>query len=327
MSFMSWKTAFERPSAGNFYYSQAYEDFTSYRKVIARRLASERGYSDNYNPEIIDAEGFPDGYGSLAQEVLIPAFMAAYGSMDPQRVTLRTFPLIPLPNWTLRYDGLSRVPLLNRVLQSANINHSYRSSYSISNYITNLRYNDNTDDGFSYVRDNARINFLPKFDILAISISEQFNPLVNLEVTWNNNFTSRAELRKTRTVSLSLANNQISELKSEEVVMGIGYRFRDVQFIYRAGGNQRQLRSDLNVRADLSIRENMTIIRRLAEEGVQPTAGQTVISINTSADYVISHRFDVRVFLDRVVNKPIVSLSYPTTNTNVGFSLRFRLVQ
>jgi cell surface protein SprA len=326
MSFMSWRTAFEKPSAGNFYYSQAYEDFTSYRKVIARRLASERGYSDNYNPEVTDAEGFPDGYGSLSQEVLIPAFMAAYGSMDPDRVTLRTFPRIPMPNWTLRYDGLSRVPLLNRVLQSANINHSYRSSYSISNYLTNLRFFKD-DDGFSYVRDNARINFIPEFDILAISISEQFNPLVNLEVTWNNNFTSRAELRKTRTVSLSLANNQISELKSEEVVMGIGYRFRDVQFIYRTGGNQRQLRSDLNVRADLSIRENMTIIRRLAEEGVQPTAGQTVISINTSADYVISHRFDVRVFLDRVVNKPIVSLSYPTTNTNVGFSLRFRLIQ
>jgi cell surface protein SprA len=326
MSFMSLRTAFERPSAGNFYHSQAYEDFSNYRITIARRLASQRGYSDNYNPEIVDAEGFPDGYGSLSQEVLIPAFMAAYGSMDPGRVTLQTFPLIPLPNWTLRYDGLSRVPLLNRVLQSANINHAYRSSYSISNYITNLRFSQ-AEDGFSYVRDNAWINFLPEFDILAVSISEQFNPLVNLEITWNNNFTSRAELRKTRTVSLSLANNQISELKSEEVVMGVGYRFRDVQFIYRAGGNQRQLRSDLNVRADLSIRENMTIVRRLAEAGVQPTSGQTVISINTSADYVISHRFDVRVFLDRVINKPIVSLSYPTTNTNVGFSLRFRLVQ
>ncbi len=326
MSFMSWRTAFERPSAENSYFSQAYEDFNNYRRVIAGRLASERGYSDNYNPELTDEQGFPDGYGSLSQEVLMPAFMAAYGSMDPGNVTLRAFPRIPMPNWTLRYDGLSRVPLLNRVLQSANINHSYRSTYSISNYITNLRYSTEAD-GFSYVRDNAFVNFLPRHDISAVSISEQFNPLVNIDVTWNNNFTSRAELRKTRTVSLSLANNQISELKSEEIVMGIGYRFRDVQFIYRAGGNQRQLSSDLNVRADLSIRENMTIVRRLAEEGVQPTAGQTVISINASADYVISHRFDVRVFLDRVVNKPIVSLSYPTTNTNVGFSLRFRLVQ
>jgi cell surface protein SprA len=107
----------------------------------------------------------------------------------------------------------------------------------------------------------------PEYDISAVSISEQFNPLVNIDVTWNNNFTSRAELRKTRTVSLSLANNQISELKSEEIVMGIGYRFRDVQFIYRAGGNQRQLSSDLNVRADLSIRENMTISKEACRRG------------------------------------------------------------
>jgi cell surface protein SprA len=66
-----------------------------------------------------------------------------------------------MPNWTLRYDGLSRVPLLNRVLQSANINHSYRSTYSISNYLTNLRYFKD-DDGFSYIKDNAHVNFLPR---------------------------------------------------------------------------------------------------------------------------------------------------------------------
>jgi cell surface protein SprA len=87
------------------------------------------------------------------------------------------------------------------------------------------------------------------------------------------------------------------------------------------------LKSDLNLRADLSLRENLTIVRRLAEDGIQPTAGQTIISINASADYVISNRFDLRVFFDRVVNKPIVSLSYPTTNTSVGFSLRFTLIQ
>ena len=326
MSFMSWRTAFERPSADNNYFSQAYEDFNNYRRIIAGRLAAERGYSENYDPGALNEEEFPDGYGSLSQEVLMPAFMAAYGSVDPEDVTLRTFPVLPLPNWTIRYDGLSRIPLLNRIMQTANINHAYRSTYSITNYLTNLRYSPG-DDGFSYVRDNARINFIPQYDISSVAISEQFNPLINIDITWNNNFTSRAEFRKTRNVSLSLANNQISELKSEEIIVGVGYRFRDVQIIYRAGGNQRELSSDLNVRADLSVRENLTIVRRLAEEGIQPTAGQTVISVNASADYVISHRFDVRVFIDRVVNRPIVSLSYPTTNTSVGFSLRFRLIQ
>jgi cell surface protein SprA len=326
MSFMSWKTAFERPSSTNSYYSRAYEDFSNYRKVIADRLAGERGYSGGYDPGEVDEDGFPDGYGSLSQGVLMPAFMAAYGSMNPENVTLGTFPRLPLPNWRIVYDGLSRIPLLNRVLQTANINHSYRSTYSISNYITNLGFFA-SEDGFTNIRDNVRGNFIPHYDISSVAINEQFNPLVNIDVTWNNNFTSRAELRKTRIVSLSLANNQISELLSEEIIMGIGYRFRDVQLIYRTAGTQRQLRSDLNLRADLSVRENLTIVRRLAEEGIQPTAGQIIISVNASADYVISNRFDLRVFFDRVVNKPIVSLSYPTTNTSVGFSLRFTLIQ
>ena len=326
MSFLTFRTAFERPSADNSYFSQAYEDFSNYRRVIAGRLADERGYSAVYDPGVTDEDGFPDGFGSLSQDVLMPAFMAAYGSINPEKVTLSAFPMIPLPNWRIMYDGLSRVPLLRRILQTANINHAYRSTYSVSSYITNLSYLAG-NDGFSYIRDNVRANFIPEYDISSVALSEQFNPLINIDITWNNNFTSRAEIRKTRTVSLSLANNQISELMSEEVIMGIGYRFRDVQLIYRSGGAQRQLMSDLNVRADLSVRENLTIVRRLAEEGTQPTAGQTIISVNASADYVISNRFDLRVFFDRVVNKPIVSLSYPTTNTSVGFSLRFTLIQ
>ncbi|MFW5835418.1 MAG: cell surface protein SprA [bacterium] len=326
LSFMSLKTAFERPSAGDSYYSQAYEDFRDYRLVIADRLAGERGNTGDYDPGSLDEEGFPDGYGSLSQDVLMPAFLAAYGGMDPGRISLRTFPLIPLPNWRLVYDGLARVPFLGNFLQTANINHTYRSTYSISNYITNLNYFEE-DNGFTYIRDNIKGSFIPQYDISSIAISEQFNPLINVDITWNNNFTSRAEVRKTRTVTLGLANNQISELRSEEVVMGIGYRFRDVQLVYRAAGTQRELTSDLNLRADMSVRENTTIVRRLAEDSIQPTAGQTVISINASADYVISNRFDLRVFFDRVINKPIVSLSYPTTNTSMGFSLRFTLIQ
>ncbi len=326
MTFLSLRTAFERPSGENAYFSQAYEDFISHRSVVAGRLAEERGFSDGYDPGATDEEGFPDGYGSLSQEVLIPSFIAAYGSIDPGRVSLSTFPLIPLPNWRVVYDGLSRVPLLGRIMQTANINHVYRSTYSISNYLTNLNYIEG-EDGFGIIREKVRGYFVPEYDISSIAVSEQFNPLINLDITWNNNFTTRAELRKSRTVTLSLANNQISELKSEEIVMGVGYRFRDVQIIFSTGGTQRELRSDLNLRADFSIRENMTIVRRIAEEGVQPTAGQTVISVNASADYVISNRFDVRVFFDRVVNRPIVSLSYPTTNTSFGFSLRFTLIQ
>ncbi len=326
MSFLSWSTAFERVSSKNNYHSKAFSNFKDYRLVIAERLADGRGLSEYYDPGDTRPDGYPDGYGSLSQDVLIPSFLAAYGGFDPGRISLKNFPLIPWPNWRITYDGLARLPFIGNLVSSANLNHAFRSTYSVSNYMTNFNYQEQ-DDGFSYIRDKIQDNFIPRHNISSVVISERFDPLINLDITWNNNFTTRAEYRKTRTVSLSFANNQISEIRSDEISIGMGYRFRDVQIVYRSRDGQRELMSDLNVRADFSVRENLTVIRKLAEDGVQPTAGQTIYSIKASADYVISNRFDVRFFVDRVINRPIVSLSYPTANTNIGFSLRFTLIQ
>ncbi|GAI82808.1 unnamed protein product, partial [marine sediment metagenome] len=157
--------------------------------------------------------------------------------------------------------------------------------------------------------------------------NEQFSPLINVDFNFRNSFTTRLELKKTRTLALSLSNNQITEVKSDEFTLGLGYRFDEVQLIIRLGGSERELKSDLNLRADLSIRDNKTIIRKLIEDVDQPTAGQRIVSIKTTADYVLSDRFNLRLFFDRMVNNPFVASSYPTANTNFGFSIRFTLTQ
>lgn len=326
MTYFSLGSAFERITSENNYESEVFNNFYNYRLQIAQRLASNRGRSAFYDPSVAGPDGFPDGYGSLSQEVLIPAFFAAYGGKRPDRVFLGNFPLIPLPNWRVIYDGIGRLPILRNLVQSASISHSYRSTYNIGNFLSNFDFTKMAD-GFSYIRDAVNGNFIPEFDISMISISEQFSPLINLEVIWENDISTHAEIRKSRIVSLSLANNQLSELTSNEWIFGVGYRFRDVQLIFRTGGTQRVLSSDLNIRGDLSIRENKTVVRRLAEGNLQPTAGQTIFSIKFSADYIISERFDVKLFFDRMVNKPIVQLSYPMATTNIGFSLRFTLIQ
>jgi cell surface protein SprA len=59
----------------------------------------------------------------------------------------------------------------------------------------------------------------------------------------------------------------------------------------------------------------------------QVTAGQDIISIKTSADYVIDQRLNVRAFYERVINNPVISTSFPSANTNLGVSLRFTLAQ
>jgi cell surface protein SprA len=171
-------------------------------------------------------------------------------------------------------------------------------------------------------------NFLNEKDIASVSISEQFSPLISFDMNWVNSLTTRVELKKSRSLNLSLANNQLTEISSNEIVIGGGYRFSELPLIFNLpGGNQTSMTSDLNVRADFSIRDNRTIIRKL-EEGVdQITAGQRVLKVNFNLDYVLSNRFNLRLFFDRIVNKPFVSLSYPTANTNIGFSIRFTLAQ
>ena len=48
---------------------------------------------------------------------------------------------------------------------------------------------------------------------------------------------------------------------------------------------------------------------------------------NVDADYVVSSRFNLRLFFDKVMTNPYVSNSFPSAVTNGGFSVRFTLAQ
>lgn len=128
-------------------------------------------------------------------------------------------------------------------------------------------------------------------------------------------------------MTMSFANNQITEVTGREYIFGMGYRFRDVPFRVKSGGRTKRIVSDLNVQADVSIRQNQTLIRRIVEGTTLPTGGQSLIKIQLSADYVISRRFNVRLFFDRVMTNYVVSTAFPTANTNFGIEMRFTLGQ
>jgi cell surface protein SprA len=160
-----------------------------------------------------------------------------------------------------------------------------------------------------------------------VTINEQFSPLINIDLNWKSSLTTRVEWKKSRTVSLNLTSNQIADARTDELVVGAGYRFDNVQINIRTGGTQRALKSDLNVRLDLSIRDNKTLARKLVEDVNQPVVGQKVFTIGATADYILSDRFNLSIFVDHTRNNPFVANTFPTSNTNFGFSLKFTLVQ
>ncbi len=315
ISFITLKTAFKKDGEENI--NSVFEDFKKYRIIIAKRLGE-------LNPNSMLTDSFPVGYGSGSQDVIIPAFIAAYTGRDPHNVSLSPFPKIPIPNWRFTYTGLSKLPYFKQFLKNLTIGHSYQSTYAIGSYVSNVDYMENMDFQSALDFNN---NFIPKNQIDAITITEQFAPLINFDMTWNNSLLSRFEIKKSRSLQLSFVNNQVTEVRNNELIVGVGYRFKDVKLNISSGGRKQQLKSDLNVKLDFSVRDNKTVLRRLDEDINQISTGNRMISINSSADYVINQRFNVRLFFDKTITNPFVSSQFPNSNTEAGVSLRFTLAQ
>lgn len=291
-----------------------YDEFLSNRVVESKRLAKKR-WGNSYNSHInSNNPNFYEGYGTSSQDVLIPAFLSAYGAGKSKDL----FPslLSMLPNWNIRYSGLKKIDFIAEYFQTININHSYSCTYNVDSYMNNSNFGGNVVNSVSG-------NFFPKYDVSSVSIEERFSPLINIDMVWKNSFTTRFELNRKRSVNLSLTNSQLSENSSNEYIIGIGYRFKHLPIIIK----QTEIDNNLNLRCDFSIRKNNSIIRKIENNVSQLTSGQEVMTLKVSADYTLNNRFNLRLFYDRVVNDPYVSLSFRTINSNFGLSVRFTLIE
>ncbi|MBA7540046.1 hypothetical protein ES705_32335 [subsurface metagenome] len=175
------------------------------------------------------------------------------------------------------------------------------------------------------VRDN-QLNFIPEFQYSTVSIKEQLSPLINVDMTWHNSLITKFEMGKSRMISLSMNNNQVNETRNNNYTIGAGYRFKEVPITI----NQRAIKSDLNIRFDFSLRDNVTILRFLEENEEEEndnrvTTGGKQFKISLTADYVFTENFNIQFYFDREVNTPFTSNTFPRAETNVGFSLRLSL--
>lgn len=323
MSFMSFRTAFVQDNENNFS-NATFRKLRENREVISRRLGEA-----NLNTEFIltDSLGgrYAEGYGGTSQEVLLYSFISAYSGQDPEKTRVGDFTkLIPMPNWNITYDGLSKIPFFKKYFRSVTISHGYRSSFSVGGFTRNQLYDVNEQNGDPNVLD-INLNYIPERQLSTASITEQFSPLINIDMKWNNSLITRLELRRDRNISLSFNNNQITEVVGKEYIIGLGYRVSNLKLPFKVGKVEKA--SDLELRTDLSIRDNQTVIRRIVEDRNELTAGQRIFTIKFTADYRFSSKLNLRLFYDRVANTPRISSTFPTANTNAGISLRFTLSQ
>ena len=327
MSFFAWRTAWVQDNDKN--QNQNFINFKENRREIAYRLRDE---NPNYNGgTVIDSvtgDIYPEGYGPTQQDVLLYSFLSAYSGKPASTYALNMMPDIPALNWRITYNGLSRIEPFKKFLRNLTITHGYRSTYSIGSFQSLIDFLE--INGFPAAKYPSNSNFIPKYQIQQVSIIEQFSPLITFDMTWLNSLMTKFEIKKSRNLTLSFVNNQLTEVTSNEWIVGLGYRFKDVKFAIRnmsGGGGRQNVKSDLNVRMDFSVRSNKTVLRRIDEDINQVSTGQQVISINTSADYMVNQRLNIRLFFDKVINNPFVSNQYRNSTTNGGITLRFTLSQ
>ncbi|UJH68353.1 cell surface protein SprA [Allomuricauda sp. SCSIO 65647] len=292
--------------------SETFEEFKANRITIANRLVSDRGET----PGELDEDGFPERYGKTQQEVLLPAFFAAYTGQDVNRVNLDAFRDIPIPNWNIKYTGLMKNKWFKKKFTRFSLTHGYRAAYSINSFQTNLEKENSAIDPETG-------DLLPDNIINNVVLNDAFNPLVRVDFEMKNSFSFLAEVRTDRTLSLSFDNNLLTEINGKEYTLGLGYRFKDVKFVTNIGGERTRLKGDLNLKADLSLRDNITIIRNLDIDNNQITAGQNLWSFNFTADYALSKNLNALFFYDHSFSKFAVSTAFPQTTINTGFTLRY----
>ena len=308
------KTAF---SASDEISSSTFDEFRNNRLLVANRLATGKGI-DLANPANIDAEGFPKGFGKNNQAVLLPAFFAAYSGENASSVSTGLFKSFPVPNWSIKYNGLMRLDFFKKNFKRFSLQQNYRASYTVNAFRSNFEFDKNPNGV------DASGNFYNKTIMSNVNLVEQFSPLLRMDFELKNSLKLLTEIKKDRALSMSFDNNLLTEVKGIEYVVGMGYRIKDVVFSSKLADNATGIiKSDVIIKADLSYRNNKTIVRYLDYDNNQLAGGQNIWSLKLTADYSFSKNLTAIFFYDHAFSQAVVSTSFPLTNVRSGFTMRY----
>ena len=330
MSFLMLKTIFGKVDANNF--STAFYKFQELRALYSQKFGANNPNSTGiYTNDSIQLPNFREGYGPFSQDVLVPSLIAAYTGRSPDKVRLNPLKSLPLPNWRISYNGFSKMAWGKKLFTSFNITHGYSSTFSIGSYVTNLNYLGTTgyynEDLYNVPQniDSLSGNYYSYYLIPQVNITEQFAPLLGVEVTWKNSLITNFEFKKSRTLGLSLLDYRLTETRSTEYVGALGYKLAKFKIPFKIKGKRITLNNDINLRADFSYRDDKTVSYRLDQNIAEPTRGQKTISLAATIDYIVNNKLNIRVFYDFRRTTPATLASYPTKTHRGGITLRFAL--
>ena len=353
MTTISIGSAFEgMGDATNGYPSKTFNKFCNSLDAFQQKVEAQ--YTGAVYPEgttlagqVFDpANGTVDKYSA---DVMIPAFLKAY-TMSGDGLSF--FPSLAkmLPNWSVKYSGLTVLPWFKQRFKSINITHAYKSVYAVGSYSSYSSFVEYIGD-LGFVTDVTSGDPTPSslFNVSTVSINESFSPLLGIDVTLKNDMTFSLEYKKTRVLSLSVTSVQLNETLSRDWVFGWGYKInnfnpfnskknRKVKNRKKTDDEEEESKdkdtskggfnSDLTLSLDLSFRKQASITRDIATMTSSASSGSNAFKLSFSAEYTLSKYVTMSFYYDRQTNTPLLSSSsYPTTTQDFGLSLKVSLTQ
>jgi cell surface protein SprA len=293
-------------------------------------------------------KGYVKGFGKIQQQVLIPAFVAAYTDANPNTIGLDIFKTLPSVNWKLNYNGLNKLGNLKNIFSSVQISHGYKNTLTVNSYNTDLFF----DAAKPYTIDALNYNYVARYEIPQVVINEQFQPLFGLDVKFKNEMTLKADFKKTRSLAMSFIDYQLAESRSTSYSAGFGYRMKNVNIPFLTGkkkgqaakkksskskkaapptvpgstGGSGNAGNDLTFKFDFEVRDDITTNHLLdSPNQAIPTRGSRTVSINPAVEYALNKRLKLRLFTDYRKTVPKTSQSFPITTLNSGITIQFSL--
>ena len=320
----------------------AYDQFLTNRELLAGRI------QEQYNGTVLPSAGFmsnipigttydPVKHGRVSNnsaDVLVPAFLSAYTGRDASRMNLNPFLSILqiLPNWSVTYDGLGKIPWMKEHFKSITLTHAYTCKYAIGSYGSYSTWvgADNNNKMLGFVRDVTTDMPRPSsaYDISNVTLTEAFAPLIGLNMTMKNSLSLKAEYRKQRNLALNVTSVQLTEGHTSEFVIGAGYTIKNLNFIAKKrDGGQKKVSNDLKLQVDVSYKDVKMLLRKVEENITQASSGNKVLAIKISADYVLSQKINLQLFYDHQGTTPLISSSYPIKADNIGLNIKLMLTR
>jgi len=334
-----------------------FRNLSDSRTIISKRLADPSLTFPDVITHETDGFSYAKGLGRQHNDILVPAFIAAYTGQDPNTIELdlqkqvgnRAY--IPKPNWDLKYNGLSKIPMFSDIFSNVNITHGYKSTLRVSRYSSDLQYKE--EDPFNIDPLINTKNYFARLEIPEIIISEQFSPIIGIDVKTKSNMNMNFEWKKTRNLLLSIGLGQLTEARATEYVFGFGFTKENVNIGFLTGGNSGGRRGsrgsrtgddlpeepssnrggvsnsrgrELSFNLDFALRDDVTWIHKFDDGASEkPLRGLKSIRFNPSVDYDLNENLTLRMFFDYSNSKPYLSTSYPITSIQGGITASFIL--